>query len=134
MLSFDIKGISARTEAESLLKEKISSEKIRGLILKNLQRMPDNTFTWKLNVISFVKNLDKIMEGIKRQTDFSQQITGFPVIFLKGGDSDYIPVKYFKDILHVFPAADIIEVPGAGHWIQVDKPEEVVKYLKRLLS
>jgi esterase len=133
MLLSDLRGISVRTEAESLLKEKIPSENIRGLILKNLRRMPDNTFTWKLNVVSLVKNLGKIMEGIKRQTDFNQQITGFPVIFLKGGNSDYIPPKDFRDILHVFPAADIIEVPGSGHWIQVDKPEEVVKYLKSLL-
>jgi esterase len=134
MLSFDLKVISIRTEAETLLKEKISSDKIRGLILKNLQRMPDNSFRWKLNVVSLLKNLEKIMVGIKRQTDFSQQITGFPIIFLKGGDSDYITSKDFKDIQHVFPAADIIEVPGAGHWIQADKPEEVVKYIKRLLS
>jgi pimeloyl-ACP methyl ester carboxylesterase len=133
MLSFDLKGISVRTEAESLLKEKIPSEKVRGLILKNLQRMPDNTFNWKLNVVSLLMNLDKIMVGIERQTDYTQQITGFPVIFLKGGDSDYIPSKDFKDILHVFPAADIIEVPGAGHWIQADKPEEVVGYIKKLL-
>jgi esterase len=84
-------------------------------------------------VESLLKNLGKIMEGIERQTGFSQQITGFPVIFLKGGDSDYIQSKDFRDILHVFPAADIIEIPGAGHWIQVDKPEEVVKYIRRLL-
>ena len=95
--------------------------------------MPDNTFTWKLNVDSLFNNLNRIMEGIKRQTDYNQQITGFPVIFLKGGDSDYIPMKDFKDILHVFPAAEIIEIPGAGHWIQVDKPDEVVKNIKRLL-
>lgn len=134
MLSFDLADIKVRTEAESHLKEKISSEKIRGLILKNLQRMPDNSFTWKLNVKSLLGNLDKIMEGIKRQTDYNQQITGFPVIFLKGGDSDYIPLKDNKDIQHVFPAAEIIEVPGAGHWIQADKPDEVVKYIKRLLQ
>jgi pimeloyl-ACP methyl ester carboxylesterase len=133
MLSFDLKKVSLRSDAESLLAEKITSEKIRGLIMKNLQRMPDNTFTWRVNVESLLKNLGKIMEGIERQAGFSQQITGFPVIFLKGGDSDYIQPEDFRDILHVFPAADIIEVPGAGHWIQVDKPEEVVKYIRRLL-
>jgi esterase len=54
------------------------------------------------------------------------------VIFLKGGESDYISKEDFRDILKVFPVADIIEVPGAGHWIQVDKPDEVVKYFKKL--
>ena len=38
MLSIDIQHISSRSEAESLLEEKIPDEKIRGFILKNLRR------------------------------------------------------------------------------------------------
>ena len=134
ILSFDLDKISTRREAGNVLLEKIPSEKVRELILKNLQRTTDNNFAWKLNAQSILKNLDKIMEGVERQTDYSQQIIGFPVIFLKGGDSDYIPAVDFRDIRNVFPAAEIIEIPGAGHWIHVDKPDEVVKNLKRLLS
>jgi Predicted hydrolases or acyltransferases (alpha/beta hydrolase superfamily) len=134
ILSFDLHKISTRREAGNVLLEKIPSEKVRELILKNLQRTADNNFAWKLNAPSLLKNLDKIMEGVERQTDYSQQITGFPVIFLKGGDSDYIPTVDFRDIRNVFPAAEIIEIPGAGHWIHVDKPDEVVKYIRRLLQ
>jgi pimeloyl-ACP methyl ester carboxylesterase len=133
ILSVDLHKISTRNEAEIFLREKISSEKERGLILKNLQRNSNNSFSWKLNASSLLNNLDSIMAGIKRQTDFNQQITGFPVIFLRGADSDYIRTEDIKDILHVFPAAEIIKVEGAGHWIQVDRPDEVVKYIKRLL-
>jgi pimeloyl-ACP methyl ester carboxylesterase len=133
ILSFDLDKISTRREAGNVLLEKIPSVKVRELILKNLQRTADNNFAWKLNAQSILKNLDKIMEGVERQTDFSQQIIGFPVIFLKGGDSDYIPAVDFRDIRNVFPAAEIIEIPGAGHWIHVDKPDEVVKNLKNLL-
>jgi len=134
ILSLDLQKVTTRNEVEGLLKGKISSEKERGLILKNLQRIENNNFSWKINAMSLLANLEKIMKGIRRQTDYNQQITGFPVIFLRGGDSDYIPEKDFKDILHVFPAAEIIEVPGAGHWIQVDKPDEVVRYLKKLIE
>jgi pimeloyl-ACP methyl ester carboxylesterase len=133
ILSFDLDKISTRREAGNVLLEKIPSEKVRELILKNLQRTTDNNFAWKLNAQSILKNLDKIMEGVERQTDYSQQIIGFPVIFLKGGDSDYIPAVDFRDIRNVFPAAEIIEIPGAGHWIHIDKPDEVVKYIKKLL-
>jgi pimeloyl-ACP methyl ester carboxylesterase len=133
ILSFDLDKISTRREAGNVLLEKIPSVKVRELILKNLQRTTDNNFAWKLNAQSILKNLDKIMEGVERQTDFSQQIIGFPVIFLKGGDSDYLPAVDFRDIRNVFPAAEIIEIPGAGHWIHVDKPDEVVKNLKNLL-
>jgi esterase len=134
ILSVDPGKLSNRSQAETLLAQNIPSEKERGLILKNLQRTSDNTFAWKLNASSLLKNLGKIMEGIDRGTDFNRQITGFPVIFLRGGDSDYIPKKDFMDIMHAFPAADIIDVEGAGHWIQVDRPGEVVKYIRELLA
>ena len=62
-LSIDLSKITSRAEAEALLKEKIHSEKIRGFILKNLQRDSGNNFSWKLNVPSLLNNLEKIMEG-----------------------------------------------------------------------
>lgn len=133
MKSIDLSLISNRREAELVLAGKIPSEKVRGLIMKNLQRTSSNTFVWKINVASLLKNLDKIMEGIDRDSAFSKQITGFPVIFLKGEDSDYIPASDFRDIQKVFPATEFISVANAGHWIHSDRPDEVIKYLNKLL-
>ncbi len=134
VLSLDLKKVTNRKDVESLLSLKIPSEKERGLILKNLERTSEKKFSWKLNAQSLSKNLEKIMAGVERPSDYNRQITGFPIIFLKGGNSEYIPKNDYNDILKVFPAAEIIEITGAGHWIQVDKPEEVEKYIRRLLQ
>jgi pimeloyl-ACP methyl ester carboxylesterase len=134
MLYIDLSQISTRREAESVLLEKIPSEKVRGFILKNLKRATDNRFSWKINVFSLLNNLEKIMESIDRQAALNQQITGFPVIFLKGEDSDYLPFDDFRDIQKVFPAAEFVEVPNAGHWIHSDQPDAVIKNIKKLLG
>ena len=134
ILSINLADISSRMEAEEKLSLKIPSEKIRGFILKNLERVPGNKFSWKINAISLRKNLDNIMEGIDRSKAFSSQVTGFPVIFLRGGDSDYITDKDYHDIIKVFPAAEIKKVYRAGHWIHTDRPDEVIKYLRKLLE
>jgi pimeloyl-ACP methyl ester carboxylesterase len=134
MLSIDLSQISTRGEVDSILSEKILSGKVRGLILKNLQRTVDNNFAWKIDVSILLNNLEKMMEGIDRRAEVSQQITGFPVIFLKGEDSDYLPSDDFGDIQKVFPAAEFITVPDSGHWIHSDRPDEVIKHLKRLLD
>jgi pimeloyl-ACP methyl ester carboxylesterase len=134
ILSIDLSRITTRREAEEVLQKKIPSEKIRGFILKNLQRTTGSNFTWKLNADAFLNNLDKIMEGIDRRSGASLQITGFPVIFLQGKESDYLPSADYRDILKVFPAAEFIEVANAGHWIHADQPEEVIKNIKRLLG
>jgi esterase len=132
MYRVDLSNISSRAEVETILGKTIDSEKIRGFILKNLQRGTGNNFSWKLNVNSLLTNLEKIMQGIDRPAGFSQQITGFPVIFLKGADSDYLPESDYKDIRKVFPAAEFVVAEKAGHWIHSDRPDEVIRNLWRL--
>jgi len=134
MLSVDLSKISTREMAESILLEKIPSGKVRGFVLKNLQRTADKNFTWRINPSILLNNLENIMEGIDLRADFSQPITGFPVIFLKSEDSDYLPSGDFRDIQKVFPAAEFITVKNAGHWIHSDNPDEVVKNIRRLLN
>jgi esterase len=132
--SVDLSMVSSRTDAHSILKEKISSEKVIGFILKNLKRSTGSTFIWKLNAQSLLNNLEKIMEGVDRYTKIGDQITGFPVFFLKGSESDYLPSDDFKDIQNIFPAAELVSVSNAGHWIHSDRPDVLISYLKRLLD
>jgi esterase len=134
MLSLDLSRISTLRQAEFYLSEKIDSERVRGFILKNLQRTGNNSFTLKINALSLLNNLDNIIEGINFSAYANQQITGFPVIFLKGEKSDSLPPGDFRDIQKVFPATEFITVENAGHWIHSDRPDEVVRNIKRLLG
>jgi len=134
ILSVDTEEISSRSEIEKKIADKLDDENVRGFILKNLKRDEDNKFRWKLNAGALLENLDLIMEGINPATWISQQITGFPVILLRGERSGYIPENHFPEIKKVFPAAEFITIPGAGHWIHADAPDEVIKQLKRLLG
>lgn len=134
ILSIDLSNITTRTQAESVLSKKIPAEKVRGFVLKNLHRTNNKAFSWKINAVSLLNNLEKTMEGIDRKSYLSQQITGFPVIFLKGENSDYLPYSDYADILKVFPAAEFVNIPDASHWIHSDRPDAVIANLKRLLS
>ena len=134
ILSTDLSSIRTRAEAEAQLSEKIKSDKVLGFILKNLQRNAGDIFTWKLNAKSLFENLDKIMAEIDLKEEFTHPITGFPVIFLKGGDSEYLKSSDMNDIKKVFPVSEFIEIEGAGHWIHADKPFEVIKNLRKLIN
>jgi esterase len=134
ILSIDPGTIRSRGDAERLLSEKISSEKERGLILKNLQRNSGDIFSWKLNALSLYKNLDNIMAAINLEEGLSLPVTGFPVIFLKGSYSNYLTATDVTGIRRIFPAAEFIVINGAGHWIHADKPDEVIDNLRKLLD
>jgi esterase len=132
ILSLDLSVISSRAEADAALSKMISPEKIRGLILKNLQRTDGDRFVWKLNARSLSNNLNRIMESNDINEAVQYTVTGFPVIFLKGMNSDYITGEDRKDILKIFPTAEFTEVENSGHWINADRPDEVIRNIKRL--
>jgi esterase len=134
MINENISGIKTRNEIDSRLKETIKSERIRKLILKNLLREPDNTFSWKINAPAIKENLDKIAEGIEPGGKIPVEITGFPVIFMKGEHSDYLQENDYAEILRVFPGAEFIKIPHAGHWMHSDNPEAVMDCFMRLIQ
>ncbi len=132
ILSVDLKSVRSRTGAEMILSQKIASEKIKGVIMKNLERETGNTFRWKINAPALLKNLENIMGGVAPSASSDYTTTGFPVIFLRGEESGYIPENDLADIKMLFPAAEIINVPGAGHWIHADRPDVVIANLLKL--
>ncbi len=134
ILSADIERIESRAELEKKIAEKLPDENVRGFILKNLKRDENNRFVWKLNAEALLNNLDNIMEGIAPETWISHQISGFPVIFIRGEQSGYIPESHYVEIRKVFPAAEFVTIPNAGHWIHSDVPVEVIIQLRRLLD
>ena len=134
ILETDVSGAATRNDAELLLAEKISSERTRGFIMKNIQRTSDNKFSWKINAPSILRNLENIMEGVARPSENYKPVTGFPVIFLKGEKSDYIPDDDRSDIFKLFPSAEIKIIPDAGHWLHTDNPDAVISSLLDLLD
>jgi pimeloyl-ACP methyl ester carboxylesterase len=117
--------IKTRTEIEDILSNQISSEKTRGFIMKNLKRRPEGNFEWKLNAPALLSNLPEITDGIIDREQGNLTITGFPVVFVRGGNSDYITNEDISLILKIFPATEIITIPETGHWIHAERPEKI---------
>jgi esterase len=129
IISIDPQKHSSRKDIEELLSDAIGSEKIRGFILKNLGRDEKGAFEWKLNAGALLENLSEITSGIADENHPGEPVTGFPVTFIKGENSEYIDREDFEKIGRLFPAADLITIINAGHWLHADRPDEVVKIL-----
>ncbi|HZL76987.1 MAG TPA: alpha/beta fold hydrolase [Bacteroidales bacterium] len=134
ILGIDLLKASSRSDVETALQLHIQDEKVRELIMKSLRRNDSNNFEWKLNAKALLNNLDKIVDGISLHTADNQQITGFPVIFLKGENSDYIKDGELTDITRIFKAAELKTIKNAGHWLQADNPQAVTEELLDLIG
>ena len=45
-----------------------------------------------------------------------------PVLFLSGGQSDYVQTAHRPQIKTLFPKARFVKLPGAGHWLHAEQP------------
>jgi len=134
MRSADMSEIKSRLDAEILLKQRTESEKVRELVLKNLKRESDNSFSWKINYNALYNNIDCIADDAVAETAGQTEISGFPVFFLKGEYSDYITGNDIRKISLMFPGAEFITINGAGHWMHADNPDLVRKCFLKLLD
>jgi len=135
LLSLNLAELNSRTEADIQLAETIHSKTVRQFLLKNLLRTKDGKFEWALNLVALQKGLPAMMDGIdQKAVEEGLRITGFPVLFIRGADSDYIKEEDEIFIKKLFPEAQIKTIPGAGHWVHAEKTEEFIKVAKQFLS
>lgn len=128
MAGVDFSSVHTRAEVDQALARDIGIEKVRQFLMKNLERDEQNAFRWKINIDALIRNMDSILSGMNEK-DFERgrEISGFPVLFIKGANSSYILDSDKALIKTIFPYYDIVTIPGAGHWLHVEQPDLLIK-------
>lgn len=137
MLEIDFGRMEARKQIEDFLSERIDSAQIVQFLLKSVSRNKENhQFEWRLNVQVLYDNLDEIIKSVNvHWFDDRLPIKNYPVLFIKGADSNYILPEDYPSIRRIYPEAEIAEIPHAGHWLHAEQPqlfmETLVNFLKK---
>jgi pimeloyl-ACP methyl ester carboxylesterase len=131
MQSIDFSKVKTREDVDIQLSSFIKSSEVRNFLLKNIRRERDNIFSWKINVPVLIKELPSVLEGLDPKIT---GITGFPVLFVRGGNSDYLLDEDFPEIKNFFPSAEFVTIPDAGHWLHAEQPELLLKALRNFLG
>jgi esterase len=121
MLSLDLSSFSERHQIDAALAAAIPETATRQFLLKNIGRDDYGAFRWKLNLLALRRNYPQLNQPIH-----SAQAFNHPTLFLKGERSDYIHDADIQLIKVIFINAQIITIPGAGHWIHADTPEKLI--------
>jgi len=136
MLEIDFTRIESRKNVEDYLRERIDSTQIVQFLLKNVHRNREShLFEWRLNVQVLYDNLDEIIKGVNaRWFDDRIPIKNYPVLFLKGANSNYILSEDYPSIRRIYPEAEIVEISDAGHWLHAEQPELFMAALWKFLK
>ncbi|WP_071911752.1 MULTISPECIES: alpha/beta fold hydrolase [Aeromonas] len=117
-----------RSDAERILAEHIEIAGVRQFLLKSFAK-GDDGWQWRFNVPALEENYANIMGWPEDERRFEG-----PVLFIKGGDSDYMQPQYSEAALAQFPAAKVRVIAGTGHWLHAEKPMLFNKLVVDFLS
>ena len=118
LMSLDLKSYSKREEVDKALSDWIQNYAIRQFLLKNLKRDKLGTFIWKINLDAIARNIQNLIVEISADQPFPGK-----TLFIAGKKSDYIRPVDEELILELFPRAEIIYLPGVGHWVHAQAPQ-----------
>lgn len=116
-------GVTRRSEAARIMRNVINEEGVIQFILKSF-----HDGEWRFNVPVLWDNYATITGW--------QEIPAWPhsVLFIRGGDSAYLDNQYRDTLLKQFPAAQAHVINGAGHWVHAEKPDAVLRSIRRFFA
>ncbi|RUO77755.1 alpha/beta fold hydrolase [Idiomarina seosinensis] len=127
LTELDLGQISSRKAADQQLQESIKTAGVRQFLLKNLQKT-DESYQWRLNLNALVDNYQSL-SGTVTEGHYSG-----PVLFIKGGDSNYLRETHRDAITERFNYVEVKVIEGTGHWLHAEKPRSFNRLVRQFLE
>ena len=135
MRTMDLGQVRQRSDAERLLTPAVPSWTVRSFLLQNLRRdaSTPSGWRWQLNLDVLDRDLSVIGGWPEGQLAGASPYDG-PVLWLAGGNSDYIQADYEPAMDRWFPNNRRVTIKDAGHWLHAERPDVFVEVLRRFLG
>ncbi len=118
----------SREAAAELMVAHLQEQQLIQFLLSSLRRDADGVYRWRFNL----EGIKRGYSAVRAQPAALAPYRG-PVLFIKGGASDYIREEHRTHILRLFPAAGMRIMPGCGHWLHVQRPSLFNSLVRRFL-
>ncbi len=122
LLKLDLKQFSDRQDAMKAMQSIITNSRLRQFLLKNLYWKDRGSLGWRMNLEAIRDNLSEIFRAVEFYSPFI-----LPVLFLRGGSSDYVLDEHIPKRRSMFPQATVRTIEGASHWLHAEAPDRFVK-------
>jgi pimeloyl-ACP methyl ester carboxylesterase len=105
---------------------------LRHRVRHGLRRTPDGELTWK-----YAKGLRDMMRAGRRDTVYLWEPLPHipcPTLIVRGADSDILSPEVAKKMTGRLPDGRLVEIPGAGHTVPADRPDDFVRHVRAFLG
>ena len=124
-----LQDLKNRTQAFETLGDTITDIATRHFLLKNLKHHHNGHFYWGFNLSVITRTIGLIAAYPAIRKTFDR-----PVLFIRGGKSNYIQDEDKSIICQYYPQAQIETITEAGHWIHAEKPKELLELILKNLE
>lgn len=118
----------SRSQAEQIMSRYLEEDMLIQFLLMSLRRNEQMVYQWRFNLSGIMSNYDEIRAGLSSNEPFTGK-----VLFIKGGDSDYILPQHRETIMALFPDAAVKIMPDCGHWLHAQNPSLFNGIVRRFL-
>ncbi|MDO5509196.1 MAG: alpha/beta fold hydrolase [Weeksellaceae bacterium] len=119
----DFEKIEERAEVDEVLKNHIRSTAVRQFLLKNVFRTKEDKFAFRFNLQALKDSYYELIGNSLVPGDMSSN----EMLFLYGGQSDYVAEDNKALIQGFFPNAKFDVIEKAGHWLHAEAPDEFLE-------
>lgn len=129
LYALDLRTLRSRQEADAVLARHLPELALRQFLLKNLEREESGTFRWRINLDGIRDNYHEMLKGLDLTGTFTKR-----TLFIRGAESGYIKDNDFVAIREIFLHAQLVTIPGTGHWVHAEAPQEFARIVVEFLT
>lgn len=126
MRAVDLTRVERRSDAAAQLEAFGVDKALQSFFTQSLDIVGRR---WRLNLDTLAAEMPLIMDFPQIDAQWPD-----PTLFLTGGESDYVGPEHRPLIRALFPRARFVKLPGAGHWLHAEKPQEFTATLRAYLN
>lgn len=127
--AIDTSTLTSRKEAEEIFSRYVTDAGERQFLLKNLYRTDDGRFDWRINVPVLAENAGEVVSAVPLYNKVEK-----PLLLMRGGESGYVKDEDFEYLREYYPAARLVTIAGANHWVHATRPAEFVETVTQFLA
>jgi len=129
LFSIDPRKYETREEIEVAMRPTIQNPAVRQFLVTNVIRDEGGHLRWRMNVPALRASYDALSSATILPAPFTK-----PALFVRGELSSYLIPEDMEDIRRYFPAATMVAIPGAHHWVHADAPALFQQAILEFLS
>lgn len=120
----DLAHKQTREEVEAHLAAYVPEPGVRQFLMKSLYWKEPGKLAWRFNVPVLQSHIRELLASM------DPSVVQVPTLFVRGGQSPYIPREDIPQIKEQFPKSRVETVPYAGHWVHAQAPDEVMDFIR----